>query len=248
VFDHHLPELDGIELARLCRQDERLRNLPTVLLSSGNAPEEAERLAAAGIQAQLSRPLRQSTLYDTVVELVVGESSVRHHAERPSEAAMSARPLRGRLLLAEDNLVNQEVATSMLETLGCEVKVASNGEEAIHDCQREAFDLVLMDCQMPGMDGFEATRAIRRWEQVTGRHIPIVALTANAMQGDREQCLAAGMDDYLSKPFDLGQLRAIAGKMAARTQRPGPAQTAPGQEPGPTPARNRPPGTCWTPR
>jgi len=210
LFDYELPEIDGIELARLCREDRRLQELPLVLLSSASgSEEEVTRATEAGIQSHLMRPLRQSTLYDTVVDLVAGEPTGRGVKQRPEGKALSAAPLKAHLLLAEDNLVNQEVAISMLETLGCTVKVAGNGEEAIHDCQRERYDLILMDCQMPGVDGFQATRAIRQSEGEGGRRIPIVALTANAMQGDRELCLAAGMDDYLSKPFDLAQLRAM---------------------------------------
>ena len=237
LFDSHLPEIDGIELARRCRADERLRELPLVLLSSGDSEEELARASAAGIQGHLTRPLRQSALYDTLIELVAGDANGHPARHREETAPSRAEALHGRILLAEDNLVNQEVAISMLETLGCSVKVANNGEEAIHRDQREVFDLVLMDCQMPGIDGFQATRAIRDRERALGRRIPIIALTANAMQGDREQCLAVGMDDYLSKPFGLGQLRAMLEKWLPK----------PASAPAPAPVTDAPAATAEAP-
>jgi CheY-like chemotaxis protein len=118
--------------------------------------------------------------------------------------------LSGHVLLAEDNPVNQEIALVMLQTLGCSVTVAQNGREVVDQAQATPYDLILMDCQMPEMDGFEATRVIRDWEQRSERTaIPIVALTAHATLGDREQCLAAGMNDYLSKPFSMDHLQAV---------------------------------------
>lgn len=116
------------------------------------------------------------------------------------------------LLIVEDNVVNQRVATRMVEKLGCRVDVAANGQEAVEATAREGYDLILMDCQMPVMDGYEATRSIRLREGETGRHIPIIALTANAMPGDREKCLDAGMDDYLSKPVDHNRLVTVLQK------------------------------------
>ncbi|WP_141758678.1 response regulator, partial [Duganella sp. HH105] len=159
----------------------------------------------------------------------------------PTPAARARR--RRKVLLAEDNPVNVEVASAMLEGLGLEVSRACNGEEALHSVQAGEFDLILMDCQMPVMDGFAATTEIRRHEQQRGRarNLPIIAITANALQGDRESCLAAGMDDYLSKPFTqqaLGQTiarwislpRVPAAQDAAVQQAPAPAATAFGGE------------------
>ena len=115
-------------------------------------------------------------------------------------------PLHVRVLVAEDNVINQKVAVRLLEKLGCRIDVAANGQEAVTMLAQFAYDVVLMDCQMPEMDGFAATAAIRQRESSTGRHVPIIAMTANAMQGDREDCLAAGMDDYVSKPVTFESL------------------------------------------
>ncbi|MEQ1634433.1 MAG: response regulator, partial [Planctomycetota bacterium] len=125
------------------------------------------------------------------------------------ETQGSVRPLAAHVLVVEDNPVNQHLATRFLQSLGCKVAIANNGVEAVHEVEKGAFDLVLMDCMMPEMDGYEATRAIRRLESASGRHTPIVALTANAMPDDRKSCLAAGMDDYLAKPFRRTDLQRV---------------------------------------
>jgi CheY-like chemotaxis protein len=130
-----------------------------------------------------------------------------------------------RVLLVEDNLVNQEVATALLELLGCDSTVAQNGREAVAALTTpHAFDLVLMDCQMPEMDGFEATHRVREYEQAHGLHTPIIALTANAMSGDREMCLASGMDDFLSKPFQLQDLHKLVDSWCPQLLEPAPGQ------------------------
>ena len=132
------------------------------------------------------------------------------------------------MLVVEDNVVNQKVAVRLLEKLGCRVDVAANGLEAVELLAELAYDVVFMDCQMPEMDGFEATRTIRQREASSGHHVPIIAMTANAMQGDSEQCLAAGMDDYLSKPVSFEALAAAARKWAAVSpQRPSRAVVTP---------------------
>ena len=133
---------------------------------------------------------------------------------RPAESAAAGAARSLRILVAEDNVVNQRVAVRMLEKAGHRVDLASNGREAVEAVDRVPYDLVLMDCLMPEMDGFEATRAIRAAEVGTDRHVSIVALTANAMQRDREQCLAAGMDDYLTKPFTKQALTAAVERWA----------------------------------
>ncbi len=213
VLDQEMPDMNGIELATRCRQLDLLEGIPLVLLSSSGLDEEVERAAAAGIHSHLARPIRQSTLYNTLVGVVTeNPAAATGIYDSLPEPGMPDRRFNVRILLAEDNPVNQEVALSMLEIFGCQVTVAADGGAALDLYTRQHFELVLMDCQMPGMDGFEATEAIRRHEQTSGRYAPIVALTANAMKGDREHCLSVGMDDYLSKPFDIAQLQEVLAK------------------------------------
>jgi CheY-like chemotaxis protein len=199
VLDMHMPEMDGVELAR--RLHTAAPKLPLVLFSSLGRKEigdGAEHFAAA-----LHKPLRQSQLHDTLVNLLAGE--VAHLPEAPAkprlDAEMAARhPLR--ILLAEDNVVNQKLALRLLSQMGYRADLASNGIEAIEAVARQTYDLILMDVQMPEMDGLEASR---RLSSLPTRP-RIVAMTANAMQGDREACLAAGMDDYITKPIRVDAL------------------------------------------
>ncbi len=159
----------------------------------------------------LSKPVRQSQLYNALITAM----DYRNERRVPQPPVASQLPTHtvtftGRILLAEDNVVNQIVTVGMLESLGCRVDCVDNGQAALADLTRTAYDLVLMDCQMPVMDGLEATQALRAREASgTQARLPVVALTAHALEGDREQCLAAGMDDYLSKPFSLNQLRDV---------------------------------------
>ncbi|MEQ1680877.1 MAG: response regulator, partial [Nitrospira sp.] len=142
--------------------------------------------------------------------LVNGLTNTSVMVSQTQIAPTSVSELCGQVLLAEDNPVNQEIAVLMLQTLGCTVTVAQNGQEAVDQAKRAAYDLILMDCQMPEIDGFEATKVIREWEMAGSRPaIPIIALTAYATPGDREQCLAAGMSDYIAKPFSMERLRAV---------------------------------------
>jgi two-component system, sensor histidine kinase and response regulator len=159
-----------------------------------------------GIQAYLTKPIKRSDLLEAI-KVVLG-SQTGAEASPPLVTVHSLRESRGRLriLLAEDNRVNQVLAVRLLEKRGHEVTVAGNGEEALEALDRQAFDLVLMDVQMPEMDGLQATAAIRKGEMNTGKHIPIIAMTAHAMAGDKERCLGAGMDDYLTKPIRPEQL------------------------------------------
>ena len=201
ILDMHMPGLDGATLAVRIR--EAGHTLPLVLFSSLGHKEVSDSLFAA----RLAKPLRQSQLFDTLVTLLVHDAAPRHVAPRAKsriDAEMASRHAL-RILLAEDNAVNQKLALRLLQQMGYRADLASNGIEAIECVARQTYDVVLMDVQMPEMDGLEASRRITtRWP--AGQRPRIVAMTANAMQGDREMCLAAGMDDYLSKPIRLDEL------------------------------------------
>jgi len=195
LTDLHMPDMDGLELARLIRSDHSLEPPLMVMLSSTQFDADSEQMRAAGIARHLQKPLRRRQLHETLCDLL-GSTPGREEAI-PEEV-----PLHGRVLLAEDNIVNQEVAIGMLIQMGIEVDTAGNGLEAVELLREQDFDLVLMDCHMPEMDGFEATRKIRQMERARGRDaIPILALTADVQKGIQEQCRAVGMDGYLSKPF-----------------------------------------------
>lgn len=199
ILDMHMPEMDGIALAKAIRT--RHPKLPLVLFSSlGLRDLDAEE---GLFDAYLAKPLRQSHLFDTLVTLLAAVEPTKVAAEPPkkpkTDPDMAKRhPLR--ILLAEDNLVNQKLATRLLEQMGYRTDLASNGIEALESVARQKYDVVLMDVQMPEMDGLEASRRINS-EYATGERPRIIAMTANAMQGDREMCLAAGMDDYIAKPI-----------------------------------------------
>ena len=206
ILDMHMPGMDGMTLARALKSDRLVSDTPLIMLTSVGGYGEAERAKDSGISYYLQKPVRQSDLYNALVsaadrQVADAETAVQDDV-RPAGASLDGL----RVLLAEDNPVNQEVALSMLELTGCNCDLATSGREVLVALQQGSYDVILMDCQMPEMDGFEATAEIRRREQGTGEHITIIALTANVMEGDREHCLQAGMDDYLSKPFSQAQL------------------------------------------
>jgi two-component system sensor histidine kinase/response regulator len=207
LLDDQMPGMGGIELARLIRQDTRWSDLPLILQSSRDDRDggsEASRL----FTAILTKPLRRAQLFACVSRVMTLRpgSAADAPVSRPAPAA-SGPSVGPRILLVEDNAVNREVAVGMLESLGCRIDAAENGWLAIETMNVTTYDAVLMDCQMPVMDGLTATAEIRRREQTSGApRVPVIALTANAMEGDRERCLAAGMDDFLSKPFTQQQL------------------------------------------
>ena len=214
VIDMHMPQMDGVELGR--RIHEKHQALPLVLFTSLG---RREAVAEAGdlFKATLAKPLRQSTLFDTVMNLLAAEGA--HKVEAPKakpsmDPGMAARhPLR--ILLAEDNVVNQKLAMRLLQQMGYRADLASNGIEAIECVERQTYDVVLMDVQMPEMDGLEASRRITA-KYEPGERPRIVAMTANAMQGDREECLAAGMDDYVTKPIRVDALVEALNQVKAR--------------------------------
>jgi CheY-like chemotaxis protein len=199
-----------VELARAIAADPLLSGIPLVALSSSGQPASPAD-TGAGITTWLIKPMRPTRLLDALSMALGnarGTAASRVAGTASDEAASAGVAPTLSILVAEDNRVNQTVITRMLQKLGHRVDVAANGLEAVSALRRVAYDLVFMDCQMPEMDGFGATRSIRAGEAGTPRHIPIVALTANAMQGDREQCLAAGMDDYIAKPVTKQTLAA----------------------------------------
>ena len=215
IVDMHMPEMDGVALARKLR--ELRPALPLVLWTSlGRREAGTDEL----FDAHLGKPVHQSQLFDTLVGLLAAEPAPKT-ARAPAKAKLdpqmaSRHPLR--ILLAEDNVVNQKLALRILQQMGYRADLASNGIEAIESVERQTYDVVLMDVQMPEMDGLEATRQIAsRWP--AGERPRIVAMTANAMQGDREMCIAAGMDDYLTKPIRVDQLVETLNQTAARQER-----------------------------
>jgi two-component system, sensor histidine kinase and response regulator len=214
ILDIQMPQMDGIELAEKIKTDSSISSTRLVMMSSIVQRGESGEARRAGAEAYLTKPVRQSQLYDALAtvmskpEKVVPEKKdekqlVTSHSLREAKAQS-----RLRVLVAEDNQVNQQVAVKMLERLGYKADVAANGLEALEALSRIPYSAVLMDVQMPEMDGYEATAEIRRRERSEGQHTPVIAMTANAMEGDREKALEAGMDDYVSKPVKVEELEA----------------------------------------
>jgi CheY-like chemotaxis protein len=209
--------MDGLELARAIQNDPQLTGTPLVMLTSLGMRSEAEELQQAGIAICLTKPIKQSQLFDCLMSVVANNPN-RRAAVEPSpvparfvptqELPEPSEPKRKRvsILVAEDNVINQKVALLQLRKIGYAADAVANGREALEALSRIPYDLILMDCQMPEMDGYEATAAIRRWEGAR-RHTPIIAMTANALEGDKEKCLSAGMDDYVRKPVNIDELR-----------------------------------------
>lgn len=211
ILDMQMPAMDGISLARAIGEEFGTQR-PRILLLSSLPQLDREEAAAAGVACCLSRPLSQAQFLAGVAQTMGVESPPL----LTSVASVAQGPSHARVLLVEDNLVNQQVALFSLRRLGTEVTVAANGRLALEALASAQFDLVLMDCQMPEMDGFEATRRIRQMNLRRGEgRLPVIAMTANALDGDRERCLQAGMDDYLSKPFKQEQLREIIDRWAS---------------------------------
>ena len=210
LIDFKMPGMDGETLAREIKGDIKIADTPLILATSLPRRGDAVRMLEAGFDAYLSKPVKQSHLYDAIAT-VMGMRTGNHLTGKTLVTVHSlneAQPRRFRILVVEDNVVNQKVAVRMLEKAGYRCDVAADGREAMEALSRIPYDLVLMDCQMPVMDGYQATAAIRKREG-GGRHTPIVAMTANVMKADRERCLQAGMDDYISKPVSALALEEI---------------------------------------
>jgi signal transduction histidine kinase/DNA-binding response OmpR family regulator len=225
VLDMMMPGMTGLELAARIRSEPEIRASRLVMLTSVGLTLTRQQQAELQIDAQLTKPVRRRELRRILAGTVGAPAESAEGASAAAESQESGARARGwkpRVLLAEDNPVNQEVALAMLEDLGCQVNVVANGLLALDAVERQPFDIVLMDCQMPELDGFEATARMREREReqsqqgqgVPGGSLPIVAVTAHAMEGDRERCLEAGMDDHLTKPFSRANLARMIEKWA----------------------------------
>jgi two-component system, sensor histidine kinase and response regulator len=205
ITDMQMPDVDGETLGRTIKTDPELSDTRLVMMSSLGKRGDANRLKAIGFSAYLTKPVKQSQLYDCLALVLAGGSAEAKTQEAPlvtRHTLNEARRRKVRILLVEDNATNQQVALGILGKLGFAADTAANGREAIRAMETVSYDIVLMDVQMPVMDGFEATRAVRAGEtKVLNPETPIIAMTAHAMKGDRERCLAAGMNDYISKPI-----------------------------------------------
>jgi PAS domain S-box-containing protein len=216
ILDMQMPEVDGLELGKMIKDDPTLQSTRLILLTSLGARESGPRVDAAGLSAYLTKPIKQRSLFEAIRNVLgdwaAGGTASAMPAEREMVAPEPVEPVRkpGRILVAEDNPVNQKVAQRQLQKLGYTSDVVGNGRAAVEAVRSMKYDLVLMDCQMPEMDGFAATETIRRHEEERDlARIPIVAMTANALAGDRERCLAAGMDDYVAKPVKPAELERV---------------------------------------
>jgi CheY-like chemotaxis protein/HPt (histidine-containing phosphotransfer) domain-containing protein len=220
LLDANMPELDGFEVARLIRAEPQVASATIMMLSSSGQYNESARARELGIANCLTKPVDQRDLLAAIGRALAGKHTPR--AALPMAMLPTDLPARRlNLLLAEDNVVNQRLAATILERRGHKVSIATNGHEALAALERQTFDVVLMDVQMPEMGGFEATAAIRARERETGSHVPIIAITAHVMKGDRERCLAAGMDEYITKPLASRSLCEIVEQMAGFAPSPG---------------------------
>ena len=225
LLDAHMPAMDGFEVARRMQTLTKSRSTLIMMLSSAGDAGDGARSRELGITMTLVKPIGPSDLLRAIGQLLTAAARCRlHPARRARRRPDPSQPRR--ILLAEDNPTNRILALRILEKRGHKVIVAENGKEAVDLLEQHEVDLVLMDVQMPVMGGFEATVAIRERERSTGRHMPIIAMTAHAMKGDRERCLDAGMDDYISKPVDSAKLLALVDRVgSAATASGAPSRT-----------------------
>ena len=217
LLDMQMPEMDGLTLARAIKADPAIASTRLIILTSMGYMHSQEEMSTAGVDAYLVKPVKQSRLFDCLVT-VLGRAAAEHVFAKPSKDEPSTEPpielsqaRHARILLAEDNIVNQKVALAQLKGLGFTADAVANGQEALAALRQVPYDIIFMDCQMPELDGYEASRQIRQAEKTSDvpwkSPVPIVAMTAHAMTGDREKCLAVGMDDYLSKPVRKADLQ-----------------------------------------
>jgi CheY-like chemotaxis protein/HPt (histidine-containing phosphotransfer) domain-containing protein len=211
LLDHHMPDVDGEELGKMVLADKDLSDTPLILLTSGGQRGDGKHFKELGFSAYLTKPVHSETLRHTMSGVLALKREQRdepvfltsYHVPSPEWGSKEyANQFSGQqIILAEDNKVNQKVACTLLGKLGLNVTAVENGKRAVDEWRKAGCDLILMDCHMPVMDGYQATSHIRQIERETGGHVPIVALTANALESDRTRCLDAGMDDYVAKPF-----------------------------------------------
>ncbi len=250
LLDMNMLEMDGLELTKYIKADPSIAGTTLVMLTSTSlgASFNQQAVLQAGVRRCLTKPIRQSNLFNVLVE-TMGRERKPARAET-TEPRSDTQDLGLRILVAEDNVVNMEVARVMLGNLGCQVEVAANGAEAVSRFKLRDFDAVLMDCQMPLVDGYEATRRIRKMESGSSNHVAIIALTANALAGDRDKVLAVGMDDYLAKPYDQQALcdvliRATGDERRASGAVPAPRRNDPDDDaPAADTRTNRSDGDC----
>jgi two-component system, sensor histidine kinase and response regulator len=215
ITDAHMPQVDGFALAAEIKQDPLLKDTVLVVLTSGDRPEDIARCKELGIASYLLKPVKQSELLEAI-QLAMGIAAQREKPVLPPAPHLADL----QVLLAEDSLVNQKLAAALLEQQGHMVTVVSNGKDAVAATAAGRFDLVLMDVQMPEMDGLEAVAQIRARERSSGAHLPIIAMTAHALKGDRQRCLAAGMDGYVAKPIRAEELLATIDSLVTRQRSP----------------------------
>jgi len=204
ILDLHMPGMDGLELTRRIQADSQLRNLKRLMLTSATLDLEEQELVEIGISQYISKPARQTQLYTALASLVP-TSNGHSEIQSNSSTMLSFKPLRFSVLLAEDNIINQEVAQNMLENFGCDVEVVSNGQAALEACEKRKFDIIMMDCSMPVVTGLEATKILRESAGLNAQ-TPVLALTANVSTDDEQLCIASGMNDYICKPVKQNEL------------------------------------------
>ncbi|MGH8188260.1 MAG: response regulator, partial [Steroidobacteraceae bacterium] len=237
LLDYQMHEMDGVTLGERILSSPSAGGARVVLLTSIDYTD-MKRLAEKGFAGYLVKPIKARELVDCLERVLAHSAADWHVQSQPiiTRGGLVATEQKGRyggkVLLVEDNTINQRVAQRFLERLGCDVALAADGQQAVEACSRDMYDIVLMDMQMPVMDGLEATRSIRAQEPV-GRRTPIIALTANVLMTQLERCLEAGMDDYLTKPFDIARLQDVLDRFVAGR----PAQS-------PVPRANRPGRSC----
>ena len=208
LTDMHMPHMDGFGLAGQIVEQRKYSTATIMMITSGGQQGDLARCQELGIGAYLLKPVRPAELQRAIIRLVqTKQEPLPAPVASPARLRDERRSMKGLdILLAEDNPVNQKVATRLLEKRGHRVDLAGTGEEALAALSQQSYDLVLMDVHMPGTDGIQATRRLREQEKLTGLHQTVIAMTALAMKGDRDRCIASGMDGYLSKPIDLQQL------------------------------------------